>query len=130
MRERACGGYRRHVGAGEHDAARRRRDVAGDQIEHRGFAGAVGADHRQRFAVLDGEVHRVHGFERAVELGHAVELQKDRHEGLLADAAAREARRRLFTHQEAAQEYLIASNALSSGMFGRRLVGDDVPDRT
>ena len=38
----------------------------------------------------------VYGFERAIEFGHAVELQKNRHEGLSADAAARKARRRLF----------------------------------
>ena len=84
--------HRRHVGAGEHDAPVGRRDVAGDQVEHGGLAGAVRADHGQRLAVLDGEAHGVHGLERAVELGHAVKFQQDRHESFAA-AAARSARR-------------------------------------
>ena len=79
-RERACGGIAGHVGRRRTRCARRRRDVAGDQIEHRRFAGAVRPDHAQGFAIGDGELDRVHGLERAVELGHTVKFQKYCHE--------------------------------------------------
>ncbi len=65
-RERACGAMAVMSAPPNSDAALARRHVAGDQIEQGGLAGAVGADHRQRLAVFDGEAYGVHGFERAV----------------------------------------------------------------
>ena len=66
-RERACGGIAVMSEPSNTMRPLRRRDVAGDQVEQGGLAGAVGADHRQRLAALDGEVDAVHGFERAVD---------------------------------------------------------------
>ena len=77
-----------HIGAVEQDAAAARRDVAGDQVEQRGLAGAVGADDRERLAAFDGKVHRVHGLERPVRLGHSGELEEDRHGQLRSAAGA------------------------------------------
>ena len=59
-RERAMRRHRRDVGAGEDDAARVGRDVAGDEVEHGRFAGAVRADDGERLTLLDreGEVVR------------------------------------------------------------------------
>ena len=97
------------------------RDVAGNQVEHRGLAGAVRTDDAERLAVPDREVDRVYGLERAVSLDTLSSSQKGRHEGLLADAAAHDARRPLLRTSND-QEYLIGSNGLSSGMFGAVLL--------
>ena len=64
----------------------------------------------------------VHGLERAVELGDSVEFQEDRHDELSLRPPRVLARRPFFTRPVNAQEYLIASNGLSSGMFGADLL--------
>ena len=48
-----------------------RREHAGDQVERRGLAGAVGADQRVQGAVLDGEVDALDGLDAAEALDQA-----------------------------------------------------------
>ena len=63
---RACAASRADVLALEGDAARRDRMRAGDGAQKRGLAGAVGADQRDRLALLDAEADAAHGLELAV----------------------------------------------------------------
>ena len=56
-RERACGAMAVMSAPSNTMRPCARRDVAGDQVEQGGLAGAVGADHGERLAVLDGEAH-------------------------------------------------------------------------
>ena len=78
-RERAMRGQRGDVGPGEHDAARVRRDVAGDQVEHRRFAGAVRPDDAERLTLLDREGEVIGRLERAVGFRDSVELEQNGH---------------------------------------------------
>src|SRR5262249_40076850 len=50
-----------YVRALEQDAAAVRREMAADQIDERGLAGAVGAHQREKFALVDGEIHAIAG---------------------------------------------------------------------
>ena len=53
-------------GAVEGDLARRRGDLSGDRLQQGGLPGAVGADHGEGLALLDGEVDAVDRLEVAV----------------------------------------------------------------
>src|SRR2546425_783562 len=54
-------GQARDVVVEERDAAGARRQHAGDEVEQRRLAGAVGADERAALARADGELHAVDG---------------------------------------------------------------------
>jgi hypothetical protein len=60
----------------EHDAARARRQVAGDEVEDRRLAGAVGPDERAALARRHLERHAVDGAERAEIAGEALDGQQ------------------------------------------------------
>src|SRR5437763_1756631 len=53
-------------------------DGAGDQIEERRLAGAVGSDQSAALARAHGELHGVHGAEPAEGLGDALEAEGER----------------------------------------------------
>ena len=112
--------------AGEHHASLRRRDIAGDQVEQGGLAGAVGADHGERLAGFDRKAHGVHGFERAVGLGHRIKFQKHRHERLLCKAAACVGAAAVFRFPENVSGILNRRERPVERDVGRRLVEDDV----
>src|SRR6266516_2597330 len=61
----------------EQDAAAVRRKVAADQIDQRGLAGAVRADEREKFALVDGEIHAIAGVDVAELLAEIDRLEKD-----------------------------------------------------
>ena len=72
---------RRQVGdvlAEEADAAGGRHEVAGDGVEQRRLAGAVGAEHRAPFAGRDPHVDAGERHQRAEMPGHAFELERMR----------------------------------------------------
>ncbi len=60
----------------ERDGAGGRAIDAGDEVENRGFACAVGADEADELAFDDGEIHHAHGGEPAEAEGGAFEPQK------------------------------------------------------
>src|SRR5512138_658995 len=62
--------------AGEADRARGRLHGAGDDVEQRRLAGAVGADDGADLAVLDPHRHLVERHQGAVAARHAVELEQ------------------------------------------------------
>ena len=51
------------------------RQVAGQHVEQRGLAGAVGADDRAYLASLDGEVHAGYGLNASETLAEANGLE-------------------------------------------------------
>ena len=57
-----------HIHAPELYLSLSRGRVSSDQVEQRGLAGAIGAYHRQRFTVLNGNADVIYGFERTVML--------------------------------------------------------------
>src|SRR5690606_26291913 len=59
---------------------------AGDQIEHRGLARAVGPDEPEDGALGNGDVHVLQHMQAAEALRHGIERQ---HQALLFDAALR-----------------------------------------
>src|SRR5438094_8634165 len=65
--------------AGEAHLAARGRESARDQIERRGLAGAVRADHAEDLAFADFEVELVHGGEAAEALGQLLDLEYRSH---------------------------------------------------
>ena len=64
--------------AEEADAAGRRQEIAGDGVEQRGLARAVGADDRAPLAGCDPHVDAGEGHQGAEVPRHAVELQRVR----------------------------------------------------
>ena len=50
-------------------------EIAGDQVEERRLAGAVGADDRAQVALGDGQVHAAHGLDAAEMLAQADGLE-------------------------------------------------------
>src|SRR4030095_15071035 len=61
----------------EQDAAAVRLKVASDQIDERGLAGAVRAHEREKFALVDGEIHVIAGVDVAELLAEIDRLEKD-----------------------------------------------------
>ena len=61
----------RHVVAAEGDAAAAGLHLAGEHLEQRGLAGAVGADHHMRFAGAHADVHVVQHVDLPVGLAQA-----------------------------------------------------------
>ena len=57
--------------AGERDGSGIRRQLAIDQVEARGFAGAIGSDQRNQFAFRDGKSHAIDGPHAVEGLGDA-----------------------------------------------------------
>ena len=76
MRRHPC-----HVCSGKADMAAVVRHVAGDEIEHGRFAGAVRPDHGERLTLLDREGEAVRSPQRAIGLRDAVELEQNCHAG-------------------------------------------------
>jgi hypothetical protein len=64
------------VDATDLDAARIRPVLAGDEVEQRGLAGAVRADHADEFAVLDRQVDRIDGGQPAESAREAADLKQ------------------------------------------------------
>ena len=52
----------------------------GDQFEQRGLTRAIGPNHRQNFAFVDGEANVVHRHQTAVTFGRAFDFENDAHE--------------------------------------------------
>ena len=79
----ACGERHRalagDVPAPEVDLALGRYQQAGEQIDERGLAGAVGPHDRDELALADGQRHVVERLEGTVVLGHAPGLDERRH---------------------------------------------------
>ena len=67
------------VAAVEEHAAGVERLEPGDQVEQRGFAGAVGADDADDLALVDVEGDVGVGGEAAVALGHALDVEQQAH---------------------------------------------------
>ena len=65
--------------AGEGDRTAVGLEDAGDHVEQRRLAGAVGADHAADLAGLDVERHLVHRHQAAEALGHVVEDKQRAH---------------------------------------------------
>ena len=63
----------------EQDAARIGRIITGDQVEHRGFARAVGADDAHNAAFLHGEGYVVHGHQAAESFGDVFQAEQGVH---------------------------------------------------
>ena len=63
----------RHIFAEEADAAGGGREVAGDRIEQRGLARAIGAQNAAPLAGIDREIDAGEGHERAEAPAHALE---------------------------------------------------------
>src|SRR5262249_32090702 len=61
----------------EQDAAAVRLEMSADQIDERGLAGAVRAHQREKFALVDGEIHAVAGAQVAELLAEIDRLEKD-----------------------------------------------------
>ena len=68
---------RRHILAKEADAPRRRRKVAGDRVEQRRLAGAVGAEDRPPLAGSNPQVDVGEGDQSAELAADALELQRE-----------------------------------------------------
>src|SRR5262249_34612251 len=66
-----------YVRALEQDAAAVRREMAADQIDERGLAGAVRTHQREKFALVDGEIHAIAGVDIAELFAEIDGLQKD-----------------------------------------------------
>ena len=64
------------VAAIEQDAPGARRELAGEQIEERGLAGAVRPDDRVERPGLDAQVHRIHRGECAERLAQLARFEK------------------------------------------------------
>ena len=64
-RQSAWGGRPLTSVAPEEDLSRVVREIAGDQVEEGGLAGAVRPDDRAQIALGHGEVHAVHGLDAA-----------------------------------------------------------------
>src|SRR5215469_13344032 len=79
------------VAAEKRDRATVRPELAGDEIEERRLAGAVGPDDQTALAALDREVHTTGDAQAAKELGEAAQLER-RHGALPSGAAGRLAR--------------------------------------
>ncbi len=73
---RRAGNRAGNVLAVENDAAGRRPEKSGDQVEERCLAGAVGADHGAQFARLDIHRHVADGDQAAEMLGDILDLQQ------------------------------------------------------
>ena len=71
------------VAAGQQHASARRRQHAGEQIDERGLAGAVGADQRVARAGGELEVDFLHGHERAEMAAQRLRLQANLGHGAL-----------------------------------------------
>ena len=71
-------GLGRHVGAEEGDAPRGHRQRAGDQVEQRGLARAVGTDERAPLARPHGELHAVDRAKPAERLADRLQLERER----------------------------------------------------
>ena len=84
-------GESRHVLAEEADAPGRRRKIAGDGVEQRRLACAVGAEHRPPLAGANPKVDVGERDERAELTAHALELQRE------ARSSRRGVRRRLWS---------------------------------
>src|SRR5262249_41558325 len=67
-----------HLALQEH-AARGGRDGARDHAEQRRLSGAVGADHAEDLALVQLEVHRVHGLEASEPFREGRGAQDDAH---------------------------------------------------
>ena len=70
-------GQRGHVDAVDEDCARGRAIEAGDDVERRRLAAAVGADQRMHAAAPHGEIDAVDRLQAAEIFGEASDLQRD-----------------------------------------------------
>src|SRR5262249_55287162 len=61
----------------EQDPAAVRLEMSADQIDERGLAGAVRAHQREKFALVDGEIHAIAGVHAAKRLREIDVLEKD-----------------------------------------------------